>query len=233
MTIASPSSKPVSPSIVEPVPTLADLLEDLGGISPARVLYQANMGAATELDVIDHQVKEGRLFELVDGILVEKAMGLWESILGGAILAALHAFVTPRKLGKVSGESGMLRLFPDLKLIRMPDVAFISRERLEAASAWGKPVPQLAPDLAVEVLSEGNTVGEMKRKRREYFQSGVRLVWIIDPVTRTVDVYVSDSQPVTLTAGDILAGGSVLPGFRLDLAELFAELDPYPVNPAP
>jgi Uma2 family endonuclease len=229
MTIAFAPRNRTSGAAAKALPTLADLLEDLGGISPARIVYRPGMSPATEKDVVEYQAKGHRLFELVDGVLVEKAMGLWESFLAGAILAALHAFVAPRKLGKVSGEAGMLRLFPNLNLIRMPDVAYISRKRLEDADAWGKAVPQLAPDLAVEVISEGNTAAEMERKRDEYFKAGVLLVWIVNPVSRTVDVYTPGSPAVTMSSSQILDGGPVLPGFTLNLAELFAELDRYPV----
>ena len=119
----------------------------------------------------------------------------------------------------------MVRLFPHLRLIRMPDVVYVSRERLAPLGDERRPVPQLAPDLAVEVLSEGNTVGEMQRKRREYFDAGVRLVWIVDPQKRTVDVYTEIDNPVTFSETQTLDGGSVLPGFTLNLAALFAELD--------
>lgn len=216
----------VAPPISTDSPTLADLLEELGGISPARIRYRPFPGTATENDVIEIQAKEDRLFELVEGVLVEKAMGLWESMLAGAILAALREYVVPRKLGIVTGEAGMIRLFPDLALIRMPDVAYISRQRLQDAGAWGKPVPQLAPDLAVEVVSDGNTVKEIQRKRREYFDAGVHIVWIVNPVSRTIDVYIDDSTPTTLGEGQSLDGGSVLPGFALDISVLFAEMKP-------
>ena len=214
---------PAKPAVdASTAPTLADLLDDLGGISPARVRYRPFPG--TEADVVEIQAKQNRLFELVDDLLVEKAMGLWESVLAMAIGAALREFIVPRKLGIVTGEAGMVRLFPHLSLIRMPDVAFTSKERLQESSAWGKPVPQLAPDLAVEVLSEGNTAAEMQRKRREYFAAGVRLVWIVNLVTRTIDVYTGDSNPVTLNEGQTLDGGAVLPGFALELTTLFAEI---------
>jgi Uma2 family endonuclease len=83
----------------------------------------------------------------------------------------------------------------------------------------------VSPDLAVEVLSEGNTAAEMDRKRREYFTSGTRLVWEVDPNTRTVAVYTSPEGPLVLDADQTLDGGAVLPGFTLRLATLFAELD--------
>lgn len=208
--------------------TLADLLQDLGGIPPHRVRMRPVPGTATEQDVLEIEAKENRLFELVDGVLVEKATGFWESVLAAAISSALREFVVPRKLGVVAGADGMVRLFPHLNLIRMPDVVYVSNERLTASNARGRAVPQLAPDLAVEVLSEGNTVGEMSRKRREYFEAGVRLIWIVDPQLRTIDVYTSVQEIKTLREGQTLDGGSVLPGFSLELGPLFSELDRTP-----
>ena len=206
-----------------PVVTLRDLLERLGGVSPDRVRYEPFPGTATEQDVIRIQQSENRLYELVEGILVEKGIGYRESILAGAILAALRAFVRPRKLGLVSGEAGMMRLFAGL--VRIPDVAFVSRERLPGGKVPPEPIPDLSPDLAVEVLSESNTRAEMSRKRGEYFEAGVRLVWIVDPKTETVAVYTGPDQHHVLTRRDQLEGGAVLPGFTLVLDELFAELE--------
>jgi Uma2 family endonuclease len=209
-----------SPSI----PTLADLLDRLGGVSAERVRYYPAPGTATVADVIEIHAREKKLFELVDGVLVEKGMGYWESVLAVAIAAALREFVNPRKLGKVSGESGMMQLEPDQ--LRMPDVAFVSAPRLPKGEARQDPAPILAPDLAVEVLSKTNTKREIERKRREYFAAGTRLAWIVDPKTRTVEVYTSpDKADATLTQTDVLTGGDVLPGFTLDLRKLFAELD--------
>ncbi len=87
-----------------------------------------------------------------------------------------------------------------------------------------EPIPSLYPDLAVEVLNEGNTEQEMERKLKEYFLAGTRLVWFVDPESRTVRVYTSPEEPVTLKEGDTLSGADVLPGFALPLKELFARL---------
>jgi Uma2 family endonuclease len=210
-------------AISSPSITVADLLDQLGGISPRRVRLRPYPGTATEQDVIATERKSQSLFELVDGTLVEKAMGYRESVLAGAILAALRAFVIPRKLGIVSGADGTLRIFPGL--VRVPDVAFVSRERLPGGKVPDAPIPQLVPNLAVEVLSEGNTPGEMDRKRREYFSAGVRLVWIIDAEARTASVYTTPEDRDVLDEQRSLEGGAVLPGFTLSLRELFAELD--------
>jgi Uma2 family endonuclease len=78
--------------------------------------------------------------------------------------------------------------------------------------------------LAVEILSPSNTTREMRLKVREYFESGVRLVWIIDPVKRTAEVYSAPEVKRSLTESGTLDGGDVLPGFRLPLAKLFERL---------
>jgi Uma2 family endonuclease len=83
----------------------------------------------------------------------------------------------------------------------------------------------VAPDLAVEVLSVGNTPGEMARKRQEYFSAGVQVVWQVDPRTRTVEVFTVPAQSTVLHEAQTLEGGMVLPGFTLPLQELFSELD--------
>jgi Uma2 family endonuclease len=187
------------------------------------VRFRPPPGTATEKDVLEVHVREHRLCELVDGVLVEKAVGLRESFLAMALSAILWNFVKPRRLGLVTGADGSVRLA--FGLVRMPDVAFISWERLPGRRLPTESIPALAPDLAVEVLSEGNTPGEMARKRQEYFAAGVRLVWMVDPRARTVEVYTAPDQSTRLHAEHTLDGGEVLPGFALPLRELFAELD--------
>jgi Uma2 family endonuclease len=124
----------------------------------------------------------------------------------------------------VSGEADMMQLFGGL--IRIPDVAFVSWDRLPTATIPTERLPEPVPDRAAEVLSPTNTAAEMRRKLREYFRAGVRLAWIVDPEPRTVAVYTSAKKPdVVLTPKQTLDGGDVLPGFRLPLRKLFAELD--------
>lgn len=205
------------------IETLADLLAQLGGISPERVRFRPLPGTATEQDVLDVQAREGRLCELVDGVLVEKGMGFRESFLSMALSAILWGFVKPRNLGLVTGADGMVRLSSGM--VRIPDVAFISWNRLPGRRVPTEPIPGLAPDLVVEVLSESNTEAEMSRKRREYFAAGVQLAWFVDPVARTVAVYTTVDESTLLHAEHTLQGGAVLPGFTLPLWELFDELD--------
>jgi Uma2 family endonuclease len=203
--------------------TVADLLHDLGDIPPERVLMHPPPGTATEADVLALEWREDRLCELVDGVLVEKGMGYRESVLAAALAGFLRTFVVPRNLGLVSGESGMMRLFPGL--VRIPDVAFASWDRIPGRRVPKEPIPGLVPDLAVEVLSKSNTKKEMDRKRGEYFRAGLRLLWLIDPDVRTATIYAGTEEPVVLDESATLDGGDVLPGFTLPLRDLFAELD--------
>jgi Uma2 family endonuclease len=203
--------------------TLADVLRQLGGISPRRIRFHPAPGTATEDDVVKIRDRERRLFELVDGVLVEKVMGYWESVLAIELARFLGNFVKRRKLGTLAGEAGMLRLSPGL--VRIPDLSFITRARIAQHRRALAPIPPLAPDLAIEVLSEGNTAREMARKVGEYFASGCRLVWLVDSRTRTIAVYTSVDKPIVFTEKQTLTGGDVLPGFRLPLRKLFSLLD--------
>jgi Uma2 family endonuclease len=203
--------------------TLADFLARVGGVPPDRIRFRPSPGTATVQDVITVHEKEGKLCELVEGVLLEKTLGLKESWLGGFLLSLLNSFVIPRNLGIVTGEAGTVELMPDL--VRIPDVAYISWDRMPGRRLPTDPIPRLAPNLAVEVLSRSNTPGEMAAKRQDYFSAGVQLVWEIDPVARSVTVYTSLTKATTLGASDTLDGGVVLPGFTLPLHQLFGELD--------
>jgi len=203
--------------------TVDDLLEQLGGIAPARVRMRPPPGTATEDDLIAVNAKKGGICELVDGVLVEKRMSYVETALALVLAGFLRAFIIRRNLGIVSGPDGMMRLLPGL--VREPDVAFTSWDRIPDRRYPTGPIAGFAPDLAVEVLSPGNTEAEMARKRREYFGAGVRIVWQVDPRARTVAVFDSPDRPTILDESMTLDGGEVLPGFVLPLVDLFGELD--------
>ncbi len=205
------------------IQTLADLLQRLGDVPLERIRFRPPLGTATERDVLEIAAREERACELVDGVLVEKPVGYEESILALFIARMLGNFVGPKNLGHVTGEQGMMRLFPGL--IRIPDIAFAAWDRFPGRRLTGEPIPNLAPDLAVEVLSESNTPAEMRIKTGEYFTAGARLVWLVDPKSRAVTVLESPHDSITLHEQDQLDGGAVLPGFTLSLSELFAELD--------
>ncbi len=213
----APPRRPKAP----PKPdTLADVLKALGDIPPARILWTPFPGTATEADqlrYLDGQPR--RLVELIDGTLVEKAMGASEGFIGSTLLIILGAFVRLRNLGMIGGEGIPMRVAPAQN--RIPDISFTSWERLGGRTF--RAVFPLAPDLAVEVLSPSNTAAEIARKIREYFRGGTRLVWAFDPDDTTVTVYTSPKRSRVLTAADTLDGGKVLPGFTLDLTEFWSD----------
>lgn len=200
--------------------TVADLLHRLGDVPASRVLIDPPLGTATEKDVIAAHARDGRLCELVDGVLVEKTMGYDESRLALELAIFLGEYLRRNDLGALAGADGSLRLMPGL--VRIPDVSFIVWQRMPSADAPGKPIPDLSPDLAVEVLSESNTPREMDRKLKEYFDAGARLVWYVDPRGRTVTVYTSPDEFTVLDESATLDGADLLPGFTLPLVELFA-----------
>jgi Uma2 family endonuclease len=207
---------PVRPAIE----TLADLLDRLG-VPPNRIRYRPAPGTATEADVLAALEGEKRLCELVDGVLVEKAMGFYESLLAAWLIRFLGRFLDQHDLGFVLGADATLRLEPGR--VRLPDVSFLSWDQFPHKKLPRRRVPALAPDLAVEVISEGNTETEMANKLEEYFRTGVRLVWYVYPETRTVQVYTSPTDVRLLTESDTLDGGSLLPGFRLSIRQWFEE----------
>lgn len=209
--------------------TIAELLTQLGDVPPQRVRLQPPPGQATEKDLIHLQARTDRLLELVDGTLVEKPVGCRESSLTMQLARLLGNVVEEHDLGNLAGADGAMRLMPGL--VRIPDLSFVSWERLPGRVIPDEPIAGLAPDLAVEVLSEGNTPREMERKLKEYFLAGVRLVWIVDPRQRRVTVHTAPDRATVLTEGQTLDGGEVLPGLALPLARLFARLPPEATPP--
>ncbi|HEX7379863.1 MAG TPA: Uma2 family endonuclease [Pirellulales bacterium] len=199
---------------------LTDLAERFGPMPAWRIRSVPAPGTATEQDVLKIEERENRLCELVDGVLVEKTAGFYESILAVRLAGRLEVFVDANHLGVVTGEGGMMRIFPGL--VRIPDVAFASWKEFPEG-VTNEPVPNVVPDLAVEILSEGNTKQEMDSKLDDYFGAGVRLVWLIEPRRKTVEVFTARYTSSLLDENATLSGGDVLPGFSLALKRFFAK----------
>jgi Uma2 family endonuclease len=200
--------------------TAGELLHTLGDIHPERLRLRPAPGTATERDLLDIHRLERRLYELVNGVLVEKVGGYSEALLIPWLAFLLHRHGKAHDLGSIAGPSGGVRLAPGV--VRLPDLSFVYWDRLPGRTVPSDPILGLAPDLAVEVLSPSNTKQEMALKVREYFLAGVRLVWLVGPGKRTVRVYTAPDQSVRLPEGQALDGGDVLPGLRLPLREVFA-----------
>jgi Uma2 family endonuclease len=203
---------------------LGELLKRLGNISPKRICMKPPPGTATERDLIRMHGARRALYELVDGTLVEKGMGHKESVVAVELARLLANFVTDKDLGYCTGADDLVRVMP--KLVRGPDVAFVSWETRPEKVIPQEQISTKVPDLAVEVLSPSNTRKEMQIKLKEYFLGGVKVVWIIDPEKRTAEVYTAPDKVVAVPADGTLDGGTVLPGFRVPLATLFAKFGP-------
>lgn len=220
-------SQVLYPAIDEPIAesascadlTLADLLERYGPLPLSRIRHGLSFGEASEADVVWLHEKHDRLFELEDGILVEKTMGAYESFLASSIVILLGGFARERNLGRIIGPDGMALLAPGL--IRVPDVAFYSWSRMPPDFQPGLAFFTLPPDLAIEIISRGNTRQEMDRKLRDYFAAGVRLVWYVYPLPREVHVYTAPDRCQVVGIDGKLDGGDVLPGFSLEVAQIF------------
>ena len=207
---------------LEPPETVAELHERLGFVPLQRIRMDPPPGRATEADVIRHEGSiSKRLCELVDGVLLEKPIGSPESFLAATLIGMLHIYLKKNNLGILTSPDGMYRMLT--RNVRLPDVAFIPWANLPGrrkpkSAVWG-----VVPGLAVEILSESNTVGEMELKLREYQTLGIEVVWIVDPRSETATIHRLDGSVEHLSATETLTAESVLPGFVLSLAELFAE----------
>ncbi|MGC8715000.1 MAG: Uma2 family endonuclease, partial [Leptodesmis sp.] len=139
------------------------------------------------------------------------------------LLAALASNVLPKKLGVILDSSTAFKMKNGDR--RSPDISFFAKERLQGLTELPTGFLEGAPDLAVEVLSPGNTVEEIHDKLVEYFENGTRLVWIIHPSEHYVLVYRCAQEPDRLLKSvDSLDGEEVIPGFIFPVADLFQKL---------
>ncbi len=162
-----------------------------------------------------------RRYELVKGELIEMSpAGGKHGVIAGRILIRLGAYVESKKLGVVcAAETGFI-LARDPDVVRGADASFVSNARIpkegEPKGYW-----ELAPDLAVEVISPNDPASELQSKVVEYLNAGTRLVWVIDPESQTVTAYRSLANVRVLTSKDTLDGADVLPEFSVTVSELF------------
>src|SRR5207253_1457308 len=136
----------------------------------------------------------------------------------------LRLFLEKNDLGYCTGADDLVRVMP--KLVRGPDVAFVSWKTRPERVVPQEQISTKVPDLAVEVLSPSNTRKEMQIKLKEYFLGGVKLVWIINPEKRTAEVYTAPDAVTAIAEDGTIDGGDVLPGFSLPLATLFEKFGP-------
>lgn len=207
--------------LLDPPTNFSQVMDRIGNVPLERLPYPPAPGMATEIDVLRRPGGEKRLYELVEGVLVEKSMGYLESRIAVILIHLLESFLSENDLGVLTGPDSAVRLEPGL--VRAPDVCFISWDRFPNRALPEEQIPDVAPDLAVEIISPSNTEAEMRRKVREYLAAGSRLVWLIDPRTRTARAFTPSAAEELIPEQGSLDGGDVLPGFNVPLARLFPQ----------
>jgi len=163
---------------------------------------------------------DGKIYELHNGVLIEvPGSKPRQSRLAAWIAYLLTRFIMDQRLGgAVTGADGTFAL--NTYNTRIPDVGYVTAEH--AANQDENEYPAGAPDLAVEVVSPSNSARDMQERAGEYLAAGARLVWIVNPETRTVDVYRPGGERIALSGDLALEGYDVLPGLSLKLGELFS-----------
>jgi Uma2 family endonuclease len=180
---------------------------------------QTKQWTIDDLCTLEH---DGYKCELVDGELVMSPANLEHEYIGARLTERLSQHVRKNGLGFVFTSSAGFVLGQNL---RSPDVSFVSKERLGGAKRPPKKFGNFAPDLAVEILSPSDSLRRLGDKLGEYFESGTRLIWVIDPDAGTVTVYRSLTHVRVLTVSDNLDGGEVIPGFQMSVKELFDNVE--------
>lgn len=170
---------------------------------------------AISTEIVFNPEKE---YEVVDGQPEEKVMGgARHGGVGARLIIELGMHVKTHRLGGVYGPDTTFQIG---KNERLPDVSFVSAERIpedgEPEGIW-----PIAPDLAVEIISPTDLYEKVNGKVKEYFAAGVRQVWVISPEHKTVAIYRSPTQVIILSEEDELISDDIVPGFRCRIKELF------------
>lgn len=182
------------------------------------------MSTTTQTMTADELLKLPRgefRYELVKGEL--KTMSPAGEEHGAVIMnlaIPLGHHVKSNNLGVTYGAETGFKLARDPDTVRAPDIAFVRRERIEQVGIQKK-FREGAPDLAVEVLSPGDTYEEVTAKVEEWLAAGALAVWVVSPKRRNVNVYRSTTDMTTFSEADELDGDEVVPGFRCRVAEIF------------
>ena len=158
--------------------------------------------------------------ELVGGeIIFMSPSGLESEEVGIEIAAQLRNWVRPRKLGRVSGSSGGFRLPNKDGDVRAPDVSFILADRLPRTT---EDYAELVPDLMFEVTSKTDSLDKLRQKIREFLELGTKVGVLVEPRSRTMEVYRLDADMIVLKDGDVLQVPELLPGWELPVVEVWA-----------
>ena len=184
------------------------------------------MSVATQLMTADELLahpRDGVRRELVEGELIEmQAAGFLHGVTGNYLNAELTVFVRQHDLGVVTLAETGFKVATNPDTILAPDAGFVAKSRLPADLSSLVGFFDGAPDLAVEVVSPSDTYGEVETKVARYLEAGTRLVWIVRPQQKRVEVHRADGTSALLSEGETLNGEGVVTGFELPIARVFS-----------
>lgn len=164
---------------------------------------------------------DGCQYDLIRGELnTMPGSGFDHSDIGLGLGGALRAFARQHGLGRVTGADGAYILNHETRTVLVPDAAFVRTDRLPPPGERTK-VLEIVPDLVVDVASPNDSANVIAEKVREYLDAGVRLVWVVLPKRRMVQVFTPDRTSRLLYEDDFVDGGDVLPGFQMRVGEIF------------
>jgi Uma2 family endonuclease len=204
----------------QPGLTLADLAHQVGDIPVERIRFSPLPGTATKADLLRVLEQDGKCVELIQGTLIEKAMGTFEGVLAGWLVTHFNIYLAQNEIGTAFGDNSPFEFSE--KLIFEPDCGFVSLSRMPGGVfPTESPVAKLIPNLAVEIISASNTKKEMERKLVSYFECGVEEVWYVYPQQLRVLQFLPDQEPLALGVDHTVAT-ALLPGFSLSIKTLFS-----------
>jgi Uma2 family endonuclease len=173
-------------------------------------------------DELLHMPDDGFRYELVKGELRQmNPAGNVHGRIAVRITWRLAQHVEENRLGTVYAAKTGFRLASDPDTVRAPDVAFVSRARVEMVGEVKGFWPE-APDLAVEVVSPGDSYAEVEEKVFAWLEAGTKMVVVVNPRQCSATVYKSPTDITALAEADVLAGTDIVPGFELAVREIFA-----------
>lgn len=195
---------------------MADI--ELNQSKPISLAAQQNFLTADDLA---KQPDDGSRYELVKGVLKKMSpAGFEHGICTAEIGSKLNVYVKRHKLGYVCGAETGFRISQNPDTVRAPDAAFVCQISIERQGIV-KGYWEGAPDLAVEVISPGDTYAEVAEKVEAWLTAGCRMVWVINPRRETVEVYRPNADFTILRGSDTLDGGDVVEGFQCSVQDIF------------
>jgi Uma2 family endonuclease len=175
----------------------------------------------TSEELLEISRDTSRVYELKKGkMTIMSPAGRNHGKLALRIGARIQLFVDENDLGEAYAAETGFKLETDPDTVLAPDVGFVAKQRLPDSENTSGFFPG-PPDLAVEIVSPGDRAGQVQTKVQEWLTHGTKLVWIIEPTSRTVNVYRADGSAALLDNSTVLDGEDVLPGFTMKLTAIF------------